>query len=142
MTYSELSYMEVLLVELGINLCIYCDDVYIEAYIVNVIAVNTKVDFKKRMHAFEEWKYRRGNYVAYNFYQRARWTRMFVVSLSAGVEVKVGGYEIVFILSFITKSVDLLKIVFLVCFFHVLYGQKVSFLDNTKASLFVVKLPI
>ena len=64
--------MEVVLVELGINLCIYCDDVYIEAFIVNVITVNTKVDQKKRMHAFEERKYRRGNYVAYNFYLRAR----------------------------------------------------------------------
>ena len=56
--------MEVVLVELGINLCIYCDDVYIEAFIVNVITVNTKVDCKKRMHEFEERKYRRGNYVA------------------------------------------------------------------------------
>ena len=64
--------MEVVLVELGINLCIYCDDVYIEAFIVNVITVNTKVDCKKRMHEFEERKYRRGNYVAYNFYLRAR----------------------------------------------------------------------
>ena len=38
----------------GINLYIYCYDVYIEASIVNVITVNTKVDWKKRMHVFEE----------------------------------------------------------------------------------------
>ena len=47
MTYYEHSYMEVVVVELGINLCIYCDDVYKEELIVNVIAVNTKVDLKK-----------------------------------------------------------------------------------------------
>ena len=56
MTYSELSYMEVVFAELGLNLCIYCDDAYIEAFIVNVIAVNAKVDFKKRMHAFRRMK--------------------------------------------------------------------------------------
>ena len=54
MTYSELSYMEVVFAELGFNFCIYCYDACKEAFIVNVTAVNTKVDFKKRMHAFEE----------------------------------------------------------------------------------------
>ena len=38
----------------GINLCIYCNDVCNEKSIVNVITVNTKVDWKKRMHAIEE----------------------------------------------------------------------------------------
>ena len=44
MTYSELSYMEVLIIEFRINLCIYYYDVYIEAFTVNVITINAKVD--------------------------------------------------------------------------------------------------
>ena len=47
MTYSELGYMEVLIIEFRINLCIYYYDVYIEAFTVNVITINAKVDGKK-----------------------------------------------------------------------------------------------
>ena len=73
MTYYEHSYMEVVVVdEFGINLCIYCDDVYKEALIVNVITVNAKVDKKKvRTHS----KYQNigvRNCVPYNFYLYAR----------------------------------------------------------------------
>lgn len=47
MTYSELGYMEVLIIEFRINLCIYYYDVYIEAFTVNVITINAKVDRRK-----------------------------------------------------------------------------------------------
>ena len=47
MTYSELGYMEVLIIEFRINPCIYYYDVYIEAFTVNVITINAKVDRRK-----------------------------------------------------------------------------------------------
>ena len=68
MTYSELGYMEVLIIEFRINLCIYYYDVYIEAFTVNVITINAKVDGKKvRTYAMHE-NIEVRNYVPYNFY--------------------------------------------------------------------------
>ena len=49
-----------------------------------------------------------------------------------------GGYVVELILLFWMMSVDLLKIVFLVCFCRVLYDRKVSLSDTSIASLFVV----
>ena len=72
MTYSEHGCMEVLIIEFRINLCIYCYDVYIEAFTVNVITINAKVDGKKvRTYAMHEKSDVR-NFIPYHFYLYAQ----------------------------------------------------------------------
>ena len=72
MTYSELGYMEVLIIEFRINPCIYYYDVYIEAFTVNVITVNAKVDGSKYARIRSMKKSYVRNCVPYNSYKCIR----------------------------------------------------------------------
>jgi len=126
----------------GINLCIYCNDVYNEKSIANVITVNTKVDGQKvRTHSkYEHIDVRNCN--TYKFYWCALWRtciRTFVISISAGSVVKVVWHGSVLILTSWMRLLAYSKIVFWFYCLSCLGLWKSIFSANKKASLFEVE---